>query len=176
MKTLKLILVLLFACSSIAVSQTSTATHLIELENRFNEALVRADLKTVEDIEADDLIFTDSSGMVTTKSDELQSMRSGDVKFESIKMDNTRVQEFGNLAVVTGSLVEKAQYKSTDISGTYRFTDVWARRNGKWVHVAGQETLVPPTATNAKNPQLKGRTAGPSVRDHLLAALCQRRW
>jgi len=35
----------------------------------------------------------------------------------------------------------KAQYKNTDISGTYRFTDVWAKRNGKWQHVAGQETL-----------------------------------
>jgi ketosteroid isomerase-like protein len=115
---------------------------LIALENRFNEALVRGDLNTIDSIEAEDLVFTDAAGMVTSKADELQSLKLGDVKFESIKMDNTRVQDFGDFAVVTGRLVEKAQYKKSDISGTYRFTDVWAKRNGKWVHVAGQETLV----------------------------------
>jgi len=57
-------------------------------------------------------------------------------------MMDTRVQDYGNVGVVTGCLLEKAQYKNTDISGTYRFTDVWAKRKGKWEHVAGQETLV----------------------------------
>ena len=142
MKSLCFIAFVLFACSCLVVAQSSTEKELIALENRFNEALVRADLKTIEDIEADDLIFTDASGTVTTKADELQSMRSGDVKFESIKMDNTQVQDFGNLAVVTGRLVERAKYKNADISGIYRFTDVWAKRKGKWEHVAGQETLV----------------------------------
>jgi ketosteroid isomerase-like protein len=126
---------------------------LIALENRFNEALVRADLKTIEGIEADDLIFTDASGTVTTKDDELQSIRSGDAKFESIKIDDTRLQDFGNLAVVTGRLVEKALYKSAYISGTYRFTDVWAKPKGKWVHVAGQQTLVStPAEANQQKP------------------------
>ena len=71
----------------------------------------------------------------------MQSLKSGDVKFESIQMTDTRVQDFGDIAVVTGRLVEKAQDKNADISGTYRFTDVWAKRKGKWEHVAGQETL-----------------------------------
>lgn len=153
MKPLKLISLVLFACCSLATAQSGTEKELLALENRFNEALVRADLKTIEDIEADDLIFTDSLGTVTTKGDELQSLRSGDVKFESIKMDNSRVQDFGNLAVVTGRLMEKAQYKNTDISGTYRFTDVWAKRKNKWQHVAGQETLVnTPADENQQKP------------------------
>jgi ketosteroid isomerase-like protein len=111
-----------------------------------NEALVRADLNVIKSLEADDLMFTDASGMVSHKLDEIQSLKSGDVKFESITMTDTRVQDFGGAAVVTGSLVEKAQYKNADISGTYRFTDVWAKRNGKWKHVAGQETLLNMTA------------------------------
>jgi hypothetical protein len=68
-------------------------------------------------------------------------------------MDNTRVQDFGNLAVVTGGLVEKAHYNNADTSGTYRFTVVWAKRKGKWEHVAGQETLVStPAAANQQKP------------------------
>jgi len=56
-------------------------------------------------------------------------------------MTDTRVQDYGNVSFVTGSLLEKAQYKNSDIGGTYRFTDVWAKPKGKWEHVAGQETL-----------------------------------
>ena len=107
MKPLKLISLVLFACSSITVAQTSTARDLIQLENRFNEALVRADVGTIEDIEANDLVFTDAAGVVTSKAQELQSIKSGDVKFESIKMTDTRVQDFGSFGVVTGTSWKK---------------------------------------------------------------------
>jgi hypothetical protein len=138
-----------FGYSLFALAQSSTAKELIEVENRFNEALVRADIGVIEEIEASDLIFTGADGMVTSKADETQSLKSGETKFASIKMMDTRVQDYGNVGVVTGSLLEKAQYKNSDISGTYRFTDVWAKRKGKWEHVAGQETLVPETPTRA---------------------------
>src|ERR1044071_2020712 len=142
MKRLCWIAAVLFGCRYVPMAQSSTSGDLIQLENRFNDALVRADLKTINEIEADDLIFTDATGTVTSKADEMQSLKSGDVKFESIQMTDTRTQDFGDIAVVTGRLVEKAQYKNSDISGTYRFTDVWAKRKSKWEHVAGQETLV----------------------------------
>lgn len=142
MKRLCLIAAVLFGCGSVAMAQTSTSEDLVQLESRFNDALVRADLKTIEEIEADDLIFTDAAGTVTSKADEMQSLKSGDIKFESIQMTGTRTQDFGDIAVVTGRLVEKARYKNADISGAYRFTDVWAKRKGKWEHVAGEETRV----------------------------------
>ena len=146
MKRSCLIAAVLFGCTHVAMAQSSTSGDLIQLENRFNDALVRADLKTIEEIEADDLIFTDATGTVTSKAEEMQSLKSGDIKFESIQMTDARTQDFGDIAVVTGRLVEKAQYKNADISGTYRFTDVWAKRKSKWEHVAGQETLLSTSA------------------------------
>ena|SRR5947209_18619299 len=41
------------------------------------------------EIEADDLIFSDASGEVTGKADEIRTMKSGGVKFESIEMSDT---------------------------------------------------------------------------------------
>jgi ketosteroid isomerase-like protein len=142
MKRFCQIAIVVFGYLLLAVAQSSTATELIELENRFNEALLRGDIAVIEEIEANDLIFTDATGVVTSKAEEIQSIKSGEVKFASIKMTDIHVQDYGNVGVVTGSLVEKAQYKNADISGTYRFTDVWAKRKGKWEHVAGQETLL----------------------------------
>ena len=145
MKRLCQIAIIVVGSSLLTMAQSSTAKELIELENRFNEALVRADIGVIEEIEANDLIFTDATGAVTNKAEEIQNMKSGEVKFASIKMTDTHVQDYGNVGVVTGSLAEKAQYKNADISGTYRFTDVWAKRKGKW-DVAGQETLVSTSA------------------------------
>ena len=162
MKRLCLIAAVLFG-RYVALAQSNTSGDLIQPESRFNDALVRADIKTIKEIEADDLIFTDATGTVTSKADEMQSLKSGDVKFESIQMTDTRTQDFGDIAVVTGRLVEKAQYKNSDISGTYRFTDVWAKRKGKWEHVAGQETLVSTpaeaSASGASDRDAKGQEA-----------------
>lgn len=130
---------------SVGAQNRGTATELIALENRFSQALVKGDWKTVEQIEADDLLFTNADGSVTRKADDVNGLRSADTKFESIEMSDTDVLDLGDVAVVTGKLVEKGRYKAADISGTYRFTDVWDRRNGKWQLVRGHEALLPPT-------------------------------
>jgi Domain of unknown function (DUF4440) len=116
---------------------------LVNLERHFNDALLKADWKSIEGMQADDLILTNADGTLSRKSDAVESIRSGDLKFESIAVQDPRVQDFGHVVVITGTIIEKAHYKTTDLSGTYRFTDVWARRDGKWQLVAGHESLYP---------------------------------
>ena len=145
MKHLMLIALLLAGACLCAVGQhDDTDKELFAMENRFNDALVRADWKALESIEADDLIFTNADGSVSHKTDVISSLKSGDMKFDSITMSKLVIQDFGNVGVVTGELVEKAQYKDNDLSGTYRFTDVWVKRRGRWQNVTGQETLCKP--------------------------------
>src|SRR5260370_11676482 len=117
-----------------------TAREMISDEQIFNEALIRGDWKTMDTLETEELIFTGADGTVSGKSSQIGEIKSGFVKFESIEMSEVKVQDLGNAAVVTGKVVEKGRYKDTDLSGVYRFTDVWAKRNGKWSLVAGQET------------------------------------
>lgn len=120
-----------------AVDRTA---ELIGLEQKFNQALLRADWKAIEQIEAEDLVFTNADGSVDGRPDEVASIRSGDLKFESINMSELRFRDLGSVAVITGKLVERVHYKGANLSGTYRFTDVWAKREGTWQLVAGQET------------------------------------
>jgi hypothetical protein len=44
--------------------------------------------------------------------------------------------------VVTYGTTDKGSYKGKDISGNYRWTDVFVKRNGRWQIVAGQGTRV----------------------------------
>ena len=139
--TIGLIALASFLCVG---AQKNTTTELIALESRFSQALVNGDWKAVEQIEADDLLFTNADGSLTHKADDVTSLRSSETKFESIDMSDTDVLDLGDVAVVTGKLVERGRYKASDISGTYRFTDVWTRRNGRWQLVRGHEALLPP--------------------------------
>jgi ketosteroid isomerase-like protein len=116
----------------------------LSVEQSLSQAFLQGDWKTVERLYADDLVFTNADGSVTHKLGDVNNLRSGDVKFESIDTQDMQVQDFGDIAVVTGKLVEKGRYKTVDLSGTYRFTDVWAKRNGRWQLVASQETLYTP--------------------------------
>ncbi len=122
-----------------------TTKELIAVEQKFNDALVRSDWKAVEQMDADDLVFTNADGSVTHKSDDVATIKSGNVKFDSIEMSDVKVQDLGDVAVTTGRVVEKGRYKTADLGGTYRYTDVWARRAGRWQLVAGQETRYTPT-------------------------------
>lgn len=117
-----------------------TAKELTANEQVLSQALIRGDWKAAETIMADDLVFTDAEATVSGKSDQIAEIKSGDLRLESIEMSEVKVQDLGNVGVVTGKLVEKGRDKNVDVSGVYRFTDVWARRNGRWVLVAGQET------------------------------------
>jgi len=136
---------LLGALLPLGAESSDTTSELRAREADFNQALLRSDWKALGQIEADDLIFTNADGSVTHKSDDVANLRSGNLKFASIDMSDITVKDLGNVGVVTGQLVERVQYKTTDISSTYRFTDVWDKRDGKWQLVTGQETLVPPS-------------------------------
>lgn len=133
------------ASLSLAAAARDTTNELKSREGDFNQALLHGDWKALEQIEADDLIFTNADGSVTHKSDDVAKLRSGDLKISSIDMSDVKVQDLGNVAVFTGQLIETARYKETDLSGTYRFTDVWAKRGGRWWLVTGQEARVPPS-------------------------------
>jgi len=49
---------------------------------------------------------------------------------------------FGETAVVSYATTDKGKYKDRDISGRYRWMDVFVHRNGKWQIVASQGTPI----------------------------------
>jgi ketosteroid isomerase-like protein len=136
-------------------AQTRDITkELVTLEQNFNDALVRSDWKTVEQLYADDVTFTNSDGSVSHKSDTIDELRSGNTKFDSIEISDVKVKDLGSVAVVTGKLSETGHYKTIDLTGTYRFTNVWAKQAGRWKLVAGQEVLNTPEQLSSNDAEL----------------------
>jgi ketosteroid isomerase-like protein len=57
--------------------------------------------------------------------------------------DDMKVQVYGNTAVVTYGSTDKGTYKGKDLSGKYRWMDVFVKHKGRWQLVAGQGTPFP---------------------------------
>ena len=111
-------------------------------EQNWAQATVKNGAAAVDQYEADDIITTDPGGRVTDKAQDKLDLSSGDFKIQSEELSDLKVHVYGNTAVAAGTNSLRGTYKGQDISGKYRFTDTWVKRNVKWQAVASQYTKV----------------------------------
>jgi uncharacterized protein (TIGR02246 family) len=125
---------------------------ILKLEQDWANALKTGDVAAIERIEADDYTFTDPEGKVSGKAEDIADLKSGDFKAQSMDLKDMKVRVLDDdAAVVTGVMDLKATQKGKDISGQYRFTDVFAKRNGRWQPVASQGTRIAAQQASASN-------------------------
>jgi len=115
---------------------------LMHIEQEMDDAVVKGDTSASERYLSDNCVITDPGGIVMDKTRSISDLKSGDLKIESSKLEDMKVQVYGNTAVVTYGTTDKGTYKGKDISGKYRWTDVFVKRNGRWQIVADQATRV----------------------------------
>ena len=123
-------------------SAASDEQTLMQIEQELNDASIKGDLSARERYLSDSYIFTNPLGTTINKSQGDADMKSGELKFESSKIDDMKVQFYGNTAVVTFGRNQKGTFHGTDISGQYRTTHVFVKQNGRWQMVAGQSTRI----------------------------------
>ena len=115
---------------------------LLAVEREWAEAVLGKDTAALSRILADDYTEVDPAGMARTKESVIADTKSGDVVFESFTPSEVEPRVYGDTAVVTGVSVVKGSYKGEDISGKYRWTDTFVKRDGRWQAVASQATQV----------------------------------
>ena len=120
----------------------SDADVLTKLEQDWGEAIAHHDADFLERTESDDYTYTGPDGVVSHKPDELAGARVGFAQVESFKHRDIKVHVYGDTAVVTGATTLKGTAGDTDLSGEFRWTDVFVRRDGQWQVVASQATAI----------------------------------
>lgn len=117
---------------------------IIEAEARIRRAQLNADADALDELIGDDLLFTGPTGELGTKSADIDAHKSGAVRFREHYPEELRLRIVGNDVVVTAMRARLMVEVGGDvISGAYRYTRVWARKNGKWQVVSGHVSEVP---------------------------------
>jgi ketosteroid isomerase-like protein len=132
---------------SLAAGQKASKTSSLEDQIKKNEqdwaqAVVKQGAASLDQFEADEIMTTDPTGRVTNKTEDKTDLSSGHYKIQSEELSDLKVLVYGSTAVAVATHTMRGTYKGPDLSGKYRFTDTWVKRDGKWQVVASQYTKV----------------------------------
>lgn len=119
-------------------------TELMQLERDIGEANIKRDKAFFARTEADEFIFTDSGGGMTTKAQDLAGLDEpeGEMKLVSYVVDEMKVFDYGKTAVVLGRVTTTYRGKDREVTSKSRFTDVFVKRDGRWQIVAGHSSRI----------------------------------
>jgi ketosteroid isomerase-like protein len=102
------------------------------LEQDWRRALLSSNVAELDHLLADDYLGVTANGTLETKADLLATRRSGTVRLQQLDLTDLKVRVYGDTAVVTSRAELSGSNGGTDISGRYRYTRVYNRRNGQW--------------------------------------------
>lgn len=94
----------------------------------------------VEKYYTDDAVIIHSDGKLIGKAQEIDSMKSGALKYQSIEVRQRSVRVYGDTAVSVAETSVKGVLGGKPIDGTFISTRTWAKRDGTWKVVAYQAT------------------------------------
>jgi len=112
------------------------------LEEKWDAANLKGDTATLSAIFVDTFISTSNEGKARTKAEILAQLKSGEVKYETSKVDDMKVFVYGDAAVVNGRWKAKFVEKGKLVDDSERFTDTYIRQNGQWRCVASHSSTI----------------------------------
>ena len=116
---------------------------VIDLDRKRMLAMALKDVATLESLLADDLIYTHSSARLDTKRSLIEGMTSDKTVYTAVEPWDVKAQDLGDTVVLTGIAQIKVTVAGTPNAFGVRFTDVYARRDGRWQMVTWQSTRLP---------------------------------
>ena len=140
MKTISTVLTIMIISLSIALGQSGNKqleSEIQKLEVEYHQAVAKRDVATLDRLRMDDYLITfGSTPRVFTKQEVTESYKSRP-GHEYSGIDDLKIRVHGDTVIAKGHSmgIRKTSDGKTTNTET-RFTDVWIKRNGKWLLAA----------------------------------------
>jgi len=122
-------------------TQTATASDidvLRDLNGHYIRSVVQSDVARFTEILADDFLCTNPDGSLIDKPQFLKQT-AVPVSFTDFDVDDLRIRVFGDVAIIHG----RTRFALHDgRRGRGQYTDVWEKRQGRWLAVSAHVTRV----------------------------------
>jgi len=122
-------------------THTATASDvevLRDLNGQYIHSVVHSDVARFTEILADDFLCTNPDGSLVDKPQFLRQT-AVPVAFTDFDVDDLRIRVLGDVAIVHG----RTRFALTDgRRGRGQYTDVWEKRQGRWLAVSAHVTRV----------------------------------
>ena len=115
---------------------------LIQIERDWDAAFLRKDIAVIENFLADEFLATYPDGSRGDRAKELSLAAEFNQQIESSSLDEFTIKVYGDTAIVWFSRHLAGPSQGRRLEVTYRYTDVFVWRTGRWQCVASQSTRV----------------------------------
>ena len=114
----------------------SDLTTLLELNQDYIRSVQTSDVRRFREILADDFLCSLPDGSLIDR-DRFLEQTAKPVQISNLQADEVKVRLMGDFAIIHA----RTTYEGPDRRpGSGRYTDVWARRNGRWLAVSAHVT------------------------------------
>ncbi len=113
-----------------------------EVETALRKAQLAGDVAALDRLLDDDLIFTGPDGLLYGKRDDLDAYRAGSIRITKLEPSEERIQDFGEIVVVSLRMEMRGSFQGADFGGPFRYTRIWRKSDGDWRIVAGHVSAV----------------------------------
>jgi uncharacterized protein (TIGR02246 family) len=119
-----------------AIAAKSELETLKSLNRDYVQSVQRSDVARFEEILADDFLCTNPDGSLVGRAAFLEQV-ARPATIRNLEAHDVTIRHLGDVAIVHA----RTTYVAPDGSaGRGRYTDVWARRDGRWLAVAAHVT------------------------------------
>lgn len=139
MKKLILFLIVLPAA---AFTQNKDKQQILALNEQWINSYPSRDTTTLNRIFANDFILVSPKGAKMSKQDVIRNVLSPNQSTVSIRIDSADVRIFDNTGLITAYTTFVLVIDGKRMEATNCYSDLYAKRNGKWVAVAAHVTLL----------------------------------
>lgn len=114
-----------------------------QLEEVWRNAMLKSDTAAMGALLAEDYIGIRATGTLQSKDDMLANLRTGRVHVAMLNVSDRKVRFYGKTALVTSLAEVEATTPDGDVSGSYRYTRVYARNpQGQWKVVSFEASQI----------------------------------
>ena len=139
-RTIITLLITAAAVPLLAQTKSTGTQEVLKLEDEFGRAMIKNDPEAIGRLLADDWIIIDADGGIIDRARFLAVIRSGSLSHEVMDSRDVRVRIYGNSAAVTALTTTTGKFGGQEFNTQERATDLWVKKNGRWMCVLSQLT------------------------------------
>ncbi|HEV7349461.1 nuclear transport factor 2 family protein [Telluribacter sp.] len=105
---------------------------IVDCENRLLEAIKIGDIKVLDELLHDSIIFNIPTGQTITKAMDIENYRSGIMTIYDISTTDRTISTIEDISAVAVTVNLKAKYDGQIIDGKFKYLRVWKLFNNSW--------------------------------------------
>jgi hypothetical protein len=121
---------------------SATIEQIIKMEHALMQAMLKSNVKALDSLISDDLIFTDHTGRVLNKVTDIESHRSGNLKIELLEPSEQIIKIYNQTAIVSVLMMVSGHYLNEHFQGKIRYSRTWINTDNVWKIVMGHSSSV----------------------------------